>query len=114
MGLFHSREWHRLAEFNTEWLPSLPRRTDTRGPPLVRNGVRTKDYFGYADGIDGDRYLGLVFGERARHLFGNTSALDIPHRLASDLAMGNWCCSDRDSHVDMEDVRTTRRLPYKN
>lgn len=35
---------------------------------VVRNGVRTKDYFGYADGLDGDRYLGLVFGEPPRNI----------------------------------------------
>jgi hypothetical protein len=29
----------------------------------VKAGLRTKDYFGYADGVEGERYLGLVFGE---------------------------------------------------
>ena len=32
----------------------------------VKTGVRSRDYFGYADGLEGDRYLGLVFGEPAR------------------------------------------------
>jgi hypothetical protein len=29
----------------------------------VRKGVRTREYFGYADGVEGDRYAGLVFGD---------------------------------------------------
>lgn len=34
----------------------------------VKNGVRTRDYFGYADGVEGERYLGLVFGEPGRSI----------------------------------------------
>ena len=33
---------------------------------VVRNGVRTTEYFGYADGFEDDRYVGLVFGEQPR------------------------------------------------
>ena len=29
----------------------------------MKAGVRSRDYFGYADGVNGDRYPGLVFGE---------------------------------------------------
>lgn len=42
---------------------------------VVRNGVRTKDYFGYADGLDGSRYLGLVFGEPPRNIVIDDSSL---------------------------------------
>lgn len=45
--------------------PYLPRLLDAKVLcSTVGDGVRTKDYFGYADGKEGDRYLGLLFGRQ--------------------------------------------------
>ena len=42
----------------------FPRLTESKVlVEAVKAGLRTKDYFGYADGVEGERYLGLVFGE---------------------------------------------------
>ena len=54
---------------------------------VVRTGVRTKDYFGYADGIDGDRYLGLIFGEPPRNIvIDDSSVLIRPEVAAKQIA----------------------------
>ncbi len=50
---------------------------------VVRNGVRTKDYFGYADGFDGDRYLGLVFGEPPRNIVMDDSSVLVQTEVAA-------------------------------
>ena len=53
----------------------------------VKNGVRTRDYFGYADGIEGERYLGLVFGEPARSVtVDDISVLVQPEPAAKQIA----------------------------
>jgi hypothetical protein len=53
----------------------------------VKNGVRTRDYFGYADGIEGERYLGLVFGEPARSVaVDDISVLVQPEIAAKQIA----------------------------
>lgn len=54
---------------------------------VVRTGVRTKDYFGYADGMDGERYLGLVFGEPPRNIvIDDSSVLIRPEVAAKQIA----------------------------
>lgn len=53
----------------------------------VKNGVRTRDYFGYADGMEGERYLGLVFGEPARFVVvDDISVLVRPETAAKQVA----------------------------
>jgi hypothetical protein len=54
---------------------------------VVRTGVRAKDYFGYADGMDGERYLGLVFGESPGNIvIDDSSVLVKPEVAAKQIA----------------------------
>lgn len=49
----------------------------------MRDGVRTKDYFGYADGFDGKRYPGLVFGEPPRNIVIDESSVLVQPGVAA-------------------------------
>lgn len=50
----------------------------------VKAGVRSRDYFGYADGIEGDRYLGLVFGEAAPRIIIDDSSVLVRPEIAAE------------------------------
>jgi hypothetical protein len=55
------RVWEYLATY-----PYFTRLRDTNVlVAAVESGVQSREYFGYADGVEGNKYHGLVFGARA-------------------------------------------------
>ena len=62
----------------------FPRLTESKVlVDAVKAGLRTKDYFGYADGVEGERYLGLVFGEAPQMVVMDETSVLVSREVAA-------------------------------
>ena len=62
----------------------FPRLTESKVlVDAVKAGLRTKDYFGYADGVEGERYLGLVFGEGSQMVVTDDTSVLVRREVAA-------------------------------
>ncbi|MHB8696017.1 MAG: hypothetical protein ACYDHH_32795, partial [Solirubrobacteraceae bacterium] len=67
--------------------PYLPRLRDSNVLlDAVRDGVRSRDYFGYATGVADGRYVGLSFGTSASAIYLDAESVLVKPELAAEQA----------------------------